>query len=184
MNITFITGGARSGKSSFAEKLAANSGKTIYVATAQALDKEMSYRIKLHKQRRPSSWLTIEEPKFLSKTLNNIKNDETFIGYRCVLIDCLSLLVSNWLLQDSIENVDTWEYLRGNLLKEIDMMVSIAKTMKQDMIVVSNEVGMGVVPEYPLGRFYRDLLGEVNQKVSKSADNVFFTISGIPVKIK
>lgn len=184
MKITFITGGARSGKSSFAEKMAANFGKTIYVATAQALDKEMFYRIKLHKQRRPSSWVTVEEPKFLSKALSNIKDNKSLHEFKCVLIDCLALLVSNWLLQDTIEDVDTWEQLRCSLLKEIDMMILTAKTMRQDVILVSNEVGLGVVPEYPLGRFYRDLLGEVNQKVAKNADSVYIAVSGIPVKIK
>lgn len=184
MKITFVTGGARSGKSSFAEKMAANLGDTIYIATAQVLDEEMSYRIKLHKQRRPASWKTFEETKYISKVLEDIKTDKSLANFKCVLIDCLALLVSNWLLQEDIDNVDTWEHLRSSLLEEIDFVLDNAKNIRQDVIIVSNEVGLGVVPEYPLGRFYRDLLGEVNQKVVKGSDNVYFMVSGIPVKIK
>ncbi|MDK2879398.1 MAG: adenosylcobinamide kinase / adenosylcobinamide-phosphate guanylyltransferase, partial [Thermoanaerobacteraceae bacterium] len=105
MSITFITGGARSGKSRFAERMAAESNqKVIYIATAQALDEEMAHRIALHRQRRPSEWMTVEEPEYVSKALKNISGDGRLTDYGVVLIDCLALLVSNWLPLEKAEN--------------------------------------------------------------------------------
>ncbi|AYO32257.1 bifunctional adenosylcobinamide kinase/adenosylcobinamide-phosphate guanylyltransferase [Biomaibacter acetigenes] len=185
MSITFITGGARSGKSRFAERMAAESNqKVIYIATAQALDEEMAHRIALHRQRRPAVWMTVEEPEYVSKALKNISGDGRLTDYGVVLIDCLALLVSNWLPLEKAENPETWEDLREALLNEINVMIFEAGRMERHVIIVSNEVGMGLVPEYPLGRLYRDLLGEVNQVVASSADEVYFMVSGIPLKIK
>lgn len=183
--ITFITGGARSGKSSLAEKLAKQlSEKVIYIATAAPLDEEMAKRISVHKQRRPKSWETIEEPKNLSKVLTEIKDDAKYNDYHAILIDCLALLVSNWLPLEEAEDIKQWDELRLNLLSEIKMMLKAAQELSQHIIIVSNEVGLGLVPEYPLGRLYRDLLGEVNQLTAACADEVIFMISGIPMKIK
>jgi adenosylcobinamide kinase/adenosylcobinamide-phosphate guanylyltransferase len=185
VKITFITGGARSGKSRFAEKKAMESGqKVVYVATAQALDEEMARRIALHRERRPIHWETIEEPRHVSKALREIENGEKFMNFKVVLIDCLALLVSNWLPLEEAEKPELWERLRKDLLKEVRSLIEAAKSMKQEVIIVSNEVGLGIVPEYPLGRLYRDLLGEANQMMANAADEVFFMISGIPLKIK
>ena len=185
MGIIFITGGARSGKSSFAEEEAKARGKTVvYIATAQALDEEMSHRIQLHKKRRPKTWTTIEEPIYLSKALKKVVEDKSFNCFEVVLIDCLALLVSNWLPLEEVENTSDWSKLREKLLKEISDMIELAKRAKQQVIIVSNEVGSGLVPPYPLGRLYRDLLGEVNQRVAKAAQEVYFAVSGIPLKIK
>jgi len=183
--LTFITGGARSGKSTFAEKMAGKlSNKVIYIATAAPLDEEMSKRIELHRKRRPIDWKTLEEPKHISQVLNQIKIDTDYDGYSVVLVDCLALLVSNWLPLEDAEDIKQWDILRSNLLSEIKMMLKSAKGIKQHVIIVSNEVGLGVVPEYPLGRLYRDLLGEVNQLTAEAADEVYFMVSGIPLKIK
>ncbi|MDK2970046.1 MAG: adenosylcobinamide kinase / adenosylcobinamide-phosphate guanylyltransferase [Bacteroidota bacterium] len=183
MSITFITGGARSGKSRFAERMAAESNqKVIYIATAQALDDEMDHRIALHRQRRPAEWMTVEEPEYVSKALKNISGDGRLTDYGVVLIDCLALLVSNWLPLEKAENPGTWEDLRKALLNEVNVMMLEAGRMERHVIIVSNEVGMGLVPEYPLGRLYRDLLGEVNQVVASSADEVYFMVSGIVMR--
>jgi len=185
MKITFITGGARSGKSRYAEKKAAASAKkTIYIATAEALDEEMARRIILHKQRRPDSWITIEEPKYVSRVLTHIRDNETYKDFQVILIDCLALLVTNWLPLEKAEKTELWEDLRMVLLHEIKSLIEGAKNVQQHVIIVSNEVGLGLVPEYPLGRLYRDLLGEVNQMVAHNADEVYFMVSGIPLKIK
>jgi len=185
MKITFITGGARSGKSKFAEKQALKTGKkVIYLATAQSLDEEMAHRIRVHQQRRPSSWTTVEEPRYLSRVLKDIEINKKYDSFDIVLVDCLALLVSNWLPLEKALNTAIWENLRADLLNEINDMISRMKTMQKDFIIVSTEVGLGIVPEYPLGRLYRDLLGEVNQIVAASADEVYFMVSGLPLKLK
>ncbi|MFO7151850.1 MAG: bifunctional adenosylcobinamide kinase/adenosylcobinamide-phosphate guanylyltransferase [Bacillota bacterium] len=185
MEIIFVTGGARSGKSRFAEKKAGKEGeKVIYIATAQALDEEMVHRISIHRGRRPSTWETLEEPMYLSKVLQQIKDDGKYEEYRTVLIDCMALLTSNWACSIDAENGSERENLRKEYIEEIENMLKLAKSLKQKVIIVSNEVGMGLVPEYPLGRFYRDLLGEVNQIIAAASDEVYFMVSGIPLKIK
>jgi|LFRM01.1.fsa_nt_gb adenosylcobinamide kinase/adenosylcobinamide-phosphate guanylyltransferase len=185
MKITFITGGARSGKSKLAENTALKTGqKVIYLATAQALDEEMANRIKIHQQRRPDNWTTIEEPRFLSRVLKDIRTDRSYESYDIILIDCLALLVSNWLPLEKASDTSQWDNLRTELLDEIKAMISEMEKIQKDFIIVSNEVGLGIVPEYPLARLYRDLLGEVNQIVAASADEVIFMVSGLPMKLK
>jgi adenosylcobinamide kinase/adenosylcobinamide-phosphate guanylyltransferase len=185
MKITFITGGARSGKSKLAENTALKTGqKVIYLATAQALDEEMANRIKIHQQRRPDNWTTIEEPRFLSRVLKDIRTDRSYESYDIILIDCLALLVSNWLPLEKASDTSQWDNLRAELLDEIKAMISEMEKIQKDFIIVSNEVGLGIVPEYPLARLYRDLLGEVNQIVAASADEVIFMVSGLPMKLK
>ena len=185
MKITFITGGARSGKSKLAENTALKTGqKVIYLATAQALDEEMANRIKIHQQRRPDNWTTIEEPRFLSRVLKDISTDRSYESYDIILIDCLALLVSNWLPLEKASDTSQWDNLRTELLDEIKAMISEMEKIQKDFIIVSNEVGLGIVPEYPLARLYRDLLGEVNQIVAASADEVIFMVSGLPMKLK
>ena len=110
--------------------------------------------------------------------------DKNYDGFEIVLIDCLALLVSNWLPLERAEDTGQWDELRAELLDEIKAMLSEMKITQKDFIIVSNEVGLGLVPEYPLGRLYRDLLGEVNQLVAASADEVFFMVSGLPMRLK
>lgn len=185
MKLIFVTGGARSGKSKFAENEALKTGKkVIYLATAQALDEEMEHRIRIHRQRRPDNWITVEEPRYLSRVLKKIKTDKSYDSFEIVLIDCLALLVSNWLPLEKVLDTALWDNLRADLLDEIKTMISEMKKIQKDFIIVSNEVGLGLVPEYPLGRLYRDMLGEVNQLVASCADEVVFMISGLPMKLK
>lgn len=184
MKITFITGGARSGKSTFAEELAKARGrKIIYIATAQALDDEMKHRIQLHKNRRPDNWVTMEESKFVSAALGKVGEDKTFTAEDVILLDCMALLVSNWLPLDQVEG-GSWDELREVLLAEVKALAENAKIVAPQVIVVTNEVGLGLVSEYPLGRLYRDLLGEANQIVAKASDEAYFMVSGIPMRLK
>ncbi len=169
--ITFILGGARSGKSSYALELAKKYKKRIaFIATCQPLDKEMRQRIQLHRKRRPLNWQTFEEAQKVSGLLKKIGNK-----FEIVLIDCLTLLLSNLLLKNfkevSIEN-------------EIKEILSMLKKNQAKSIIVSNEVGLGIVPKNKLARDFRDIAGKMNQIVAQEADEVFFLVSGIPRRIK
>ena len=176
--LILITGGVRSGKSSFAEKLAGNLGKRItFIATAQSLDEEMEERIAQHRSNRPVHWETYEEPYKVAQVINNI-GQETEV----ILIDCLTLLVSN-LMQDYQEEISN-KNLAENIIREINEIVRIAAQCSAIVSIVSNEVGLGLVPANPIGRFFRDILGKANQLIAEQADQVYFLVAGIPVQIK
>jgi adenosylcobinamide kinase/adenosylcobinamide-phosphate guanylyltransferase len=170
-----ILGGARSGKSSFAQQMAGKLGqRVLFVATGEPLDDEMQARISEHKKSRPREWRTIETPGNVTEQIKKHVFDADV-----VLIDCLTLLVSNLLSTDS-------DYVKteGEVLIQIENLVTLLKQLNLSWVIVSNEVGMGIVPETRLGRVYRDILGKVNQLVAIQATEVYFMISGIPVKIK
>lgn len=169
----FILGGARSGKSSYAVELAKKfKGKVTFIATALALDKEMKERIKLHKLSRPRSWDVIEEGRKVSEVLTSskLKGDG-----KVVLIDCLGLLISNF-LTDSLSDKE--------IEREINKLLEIITGSDFTIILVSNEVGGGIVPANALARRFRDLAGASNQMAAKKADEVIFMQAGIPIKIK
>ncbi|MCJ7446791.1 MAG: bifunctional adenosylcobinamide kinase/adenosylcobinamide-phosphate guanylyltransferase [Bacteroidales bacterium] len=176
--LIFITGGARSGKSNFAEKMALSLGKSVaYLATGQPLDKEMADRIKKHKTKRPTEWETYEEPIEVRELVSSLGLEKEVI-----LIDCLTLLVSNLLLREKNKvGNPQWE---EKILLEIEKLTEISYQVPAQIIIVSNEVGMGLVPDNPLGRVYRDILGRANSIIAHKADEVFMMISGIPLKIK
>ena len=163
--LIFVTGGARSGKSSFALQKATELGgdDVTFVATAERSDDEMTDRIARHQLERPNTWKTIESPREVH--LTDLKS-------RVVLLDCLSLFVSNLLL-DGLEEETILERVRLSL-----------ESRAQTLIVVSNEVGMGLVPEYLLGRQFRDVLGRANQLVARAATQAFFLVAGIPLRLK
>lgn len=170
--LILILGGARAGKSLFAQELAKSLGeKVIFVATAEALDEEMRERIEKHRQARPKSWRTLEAPKELAKNLKRELREE-----EVVVIDCLTLLLSN-LMREKGE-------AREKIRQEIEELFDLFERSKASFIFVSNEVGMGIVPEYELGRKYRDLLGEVNQFLARRADKVYFLLAGLPLELK
>ena len=177
--LTLILGGARSGKSSYAQRLALDhGGRVLYVATAQALDEEMSARIAAHRAERPQDWETIEAPTLVAAGLSGMKMVDI------ILLDCITLLVTNLLLEAGAgENEPDEKGSSERVETEIQGIITSVQTFKADWIIVSNEVGLGLVPAYPLGRIYRDLLGRANQRLAGAADEVFFMISGIPVPI-
>lgn len=168
--ITLILGGARSGKSSYALSLAKKYKKVAFIATCLGLDKEMRERIRLHKEARPKHWETFEEPKELAKLIGKLNN-----GFDCILIDCLTLLVSNLVLAGNKQE---------QVFKKIKELLFVLSKKKARVILVSNEVGLGLVPTNKLGRDFRDVSGRVNRMVAKNADKVFFVVAGIPLKIK
>ncbi|MEK6714532.1 MAG: bifunctional adenosylcobinamide kinase/adenosylcobinamide-phosphate guanylyltransferase [Candidatus Omnitrophota bacterium] len=169
--LTLILGGARSGKSTFALKLAkAYKQKVAFIATAEPLDNEMRARIALHKKTRPRGWKTFEEPCNPVPLIKKIAK-----SFDCLLIDCLTLLVSKLSLGGLSQKT---------IAKRAKEIVAAAKSSKANAIIISNEVGMGIVPENKLARDFRDIAGKVNQIMARGADEVFFVASGIPMKIK
>ena len=187
-----ILGGARSGKSTFAERLAASRGQSVaFIATATAGDDEMRERIARHRSSRPKGWYTIEEPLDLARAVRHAAELADVL-----LLDCITLWLGNLLLQTSgqDENDDKEEvefHTRSKLfdesaLKEIEAMLAVVKSLgpNKTLIVVSNEVGFGVVPAYFLGRLYRDTLGYVNQRLAQVAERVYFMVAGMAVDIK
>lgn len=179
--LTLILGGARSGKSTYAEKLAKRqSGRVAYIATAQALDEEMQARITAHRQNRPDSWQTFEIPSNVGRTLLEHPPPAELI-----LLDCLTLLVANRLLE-AAPDVDQPDESAATALvqSEIDDLLEAIELSQAEWIVVSNEVGLGLVPPYPLGRIYRDVLGWANQRLARQAERVVFMIAGRPMKLE
>jgi adenosylcobinamide kinase/adenosylcobinamide-phosphate guanylyltransferase len=167
----FITGGARSGKSAFAEKLASElPGKRAFLATAQALDPEMAARIEQHRKDRDSAWDTYEEPLAVAQLLKKLSG-----RYDVVLLDCLTLWLSNVMAHTDGD---------GAVSLRSDDLVAAINDFNGVCIIVSNEVGLGIVPDNPLARKFRDFAGMLNQRVAQAADEVYFTAAGIPVKIK
>ncbi len=167
----FITGGARSGKSAFAEDLAGGmAGKRAYIATAQALDPEMAARIEKHRKDRGNAWDTYEEPLAVAELLRKLNG-----RYTVVLVDCLTLWLSNVIAHTDGESAVASRY---------DELIDAIKSFDGSCIIVSNEVGLGIVPDNPLARKFRDFAGMLNQKMARAADEVYFTASGIPMKIK
>ena len=180
-NLTFILGGARSGKSSYAEKRAREFGDdVIYCATAEILDEEMRDRVTRHQNRRPSAWRTVEAPHKAAEKLKTALTEQTA---SCVLFDCLSILSSNVLLSLDENIGEAYAYL-ALCEQELDSLFRlIDETPQTHWLIVSNEVGMGVVPAYKLGRTYRDMLGRANQAAAARAAEVIFMIAGIPVSV-
>ena len=170
-------GGARSGKSDYAEKLAADFGRhIIYIATAKAGDEEMATRIEAHRQARPAEWQTLETPFNVGKAMAAINGQP-----EALLLDCVTLLVSNIILAMEEEPQVAIE---AAIQSEITSIVEAHRQLDVPLIVVSNEVGLGLVPPYPLGRVYRDVLGRANQHLAALADTVLFMVAGLPMTVK
>jgi adenosylcobinamide kinase/adenosylcobinamide-phosphate guanylyltransferase len=184
--LILVLGGARSGKSTFAEKLAASSQRPVaFIATATPGDAEMQARIARHQAARPRDWHTLEEPLNLANAVQQASKLADVL-----LLDCLTLWTSNWLLHQT--GID-WEQaiappaLFGeNVLQEVEAMLRVVRSLPAHytLIVISNEVGAGLVPEYPLGRVYRDTLGYVNQHLARAAERVYLLTAGIAIDLK
>lgn len=196
MAIIFVTGGAKSGKSKFAEELilSLNDGKqeNVYLATSLVFDEEMQEKVRLHKERRKNDWGTVETyknfesnlNKYFPKTENEIKNN--------MLVDCLTNMITNIIFEEKDvdwDNFDKKSYVKivekldKNVENTVNKLLNITNQF-ENTIIVSNELGLGLVPSYPLGRYFREIAGKMNQAVAKRADEVYFVVSGIPMKIK
>jgi len=166
--LTLVLGGARSGKSNYAERLVVSApAPWLYLATAQAIDDEMQARIAEHKGRRDARWRTVEVPLDLAEALAALGEKP-----QAVLIDCLTLWLSNTLLA------------KRNLAVAGDRLIAALTAARGPVVVVSNEVGLGIVPDTPLGREFRDAQGQLNQRVAAIADHVVFLAAGLPLTLK
>lgn len=175
-----ILGGARSGKSRFAQELATQlGGEVLFVATAEAGDGEMRRKIQEHKMTRPPAWRTLEVPTGVGKTLRKEIGDADV-----AIVDCVTLLVSNLLvICGDLDELDSNE-AREKVSTEIGELVECMNDTKASFVLVSNEVGLGLVPDNPLGRIYRELLGWSNQELARRADRVYFMVAGLPMTLK
>ncbi len=170
-SVTLVLGGVRSGKSRYAQQLAEQSRHVVFLATAKITDDEMHAKITRHREERPKEWLTVEEPLELAKVLAEYE-----LKTEVIVVDCLTIFASN-LLEAEGENNDAIE--RG-----VETLCTALQRVQCNVVLVSNEVGCGVVPAYPLGRRYRDLLGEINQRVAAIADDVVLMVAGLPLALK
>ena len=182
MATVLVTGGARSGKSHFAQEMAAKSGKKVlFVATAQAGDDEMLRRIEAHRRSRPVAWRTLEASEKVGSCILRDLGDS-----QLVVLDCITLLVNNLIGPFlSVDGADIDESRSEQaVVVEIEALISCIKGSNSDFIIVTNEVGLGLVPDNKLGRVYRDLLGKANQTLAAIADEVYFMVSGLSLRLK
>lgn len=182
--LILVTGGARSGKSSYAEKIAAEFGsEVLYIATSIPFDDEMKHRIKKHQMQRPAGWETLEAFKSLDSKLQG-----RLEGKSAVLLDCITIMVTN-LMFDALEDwtdvtMEQIDEVEKSVTAEIDQLLTASRNSSVPFVLVTNETGMGIVPENLLSRVFRDISGRVNQRLARAADDVILCVSGIPVKIK
>jgi adenosylcobinamide kinase/adenosylcobinamide-phosphate guanylyltransferase len=199
--ITFILGGARSGKSGFAQTLAARlsaapasdvpasavsanavsaEAGVTYLATATVEDEEMRLRVDRHRQARPARWRTVEEPLRVAQALSAESSG-------VVIVDCLTLLITNILLERGADRPDQppgLEELEQVVMREIEEILRQCRLIESEVLLISNEVGMSVVPPTPLGRAFRDIAGRVNQRVAGEAEEVYFLVAGLARRLK
>ena len=174
-DIILVTGGARSGKSTFAEKLALKlgNGRAAYIATAQIFDEEIATRVKIHQDRRKNNWANYEAPFDAEKIF-------PLVTENVILFDCVTMYLTNWILTQNLDD--------KNIFSEFEILIEKLVTAAQKscatVIFVSNEVGGGIVPENKLARIFRDLAGLANQKIAAHSEKVFLTVSGLAVDIK
>mgnify|MGYP001790127148 FL=1 len=180
--IILCSGGARSGKSEFAEQLALSlKGRKAYVATGQAFDDEMKDRIKKHQLRRGKEWITFEIPLHLHKNWEQIKNVSDVI-----LIDCLTMFTSNHVFaHGDINTQEDFNRIESIILEELRLLLQeINNSNDKTVIFVTNEIGLGIVPENKLARYFRDITGRVNREVASAANKMYLTISGVTIELK
>lgn len=180
--IILCSGGARSGKSEFAEQLALSlKGRKTYVATGQAFDDEMKDRIKKHQMRRGKEWITFEIPLHLHKNWEQIKNVSDVI-----LIDCLTMFTSNHVFaHGDINTQEDSNRIESIILEELRLLLQeINNSNNKTVIFVTNEIGLGIVPENKLARYFRDITGRVNREVASAANKMYLTISGVTIELK
>lgn len=178
--LTLILGGARSGKSRYAEQVARQAnGEVWYVATGEANDAEMAERIALHRVRRPSEWRTLEAPVNVSEAIDSSDGNPEIL-----LLDCITLLANNVFGREVRDDPPHDDEAEPALMDEIEALLSSHQNSPADWLIVSNEVGLGLVPPFPLGRAYRDALGRANQRLAEAADEVILVVAGQPLLVK
>ena len=187
-SLYFLLGGARSGKSDYALELArrlAGDGPILFIATAQAGDDEMAERIARHRSERPDHWQTLEAPLHIGQHWRQSLIPNTQYPPRAAILDCLTLLVANLLFAEGAEpESDPESLFQARVDAEIDDLLAVQSALGLPLIVVSNEVGLGIVPAGRISRLYRDLLGRANRRLAGVADHPIFLLAGIPLDLK
>lgn len=183
-NIVFVTGGAKSGKSAFAESLCIErNDKTGYIATSIPFDDEMKEKVRLHKERRPSNWTTYEIYEDVFKIIENVSKE-----CDTVMLDCITLMVNNLMFKYDMNPQDLsneeLEKMDEYIFNQFEKLIEEIRSTNLYFVFVTNEIGMGVVPANKLSRIYANTAGKINQYVASHSDDVYLVISGIPVKIK
>lgn len=177
--IRLITGGARSGKSNFAESLYKDEDKVVYIATSKITDEEMKERVKLHQNSRPQSWRTFEANYNLEEAIGSEKN---------YLLDCITILTSN-IMFDMSDNVEYIDYrlqskIEDKVISEVESLIKNISDRGYNLIMVTNEVGDSIVPEHHISRVFRDIQGRINQRIAALSHELYLVCCGLPVKIK
>ncbi len=185
MSVLFVIGGARSGKSTFAEAKAKEySEKVLYIAAATITDQAMADRVKKHRDQRPASWHTLEMYGDFGKLIDNPK----FVESEVILFDCITTMIANFMVDSGLDfdssSVEDVNILEGKITKEVFSLIDICNDNNKKLIIVANETGMGVVPPYYMGNYFRDMSGRINNKLGLKSDNMYFVFSGIPIKLK
>lgn len=182
MPIIMVTGGARSGKSTYAEKLCRNKNENVvYIACAKVTDDEMAERIKKHQQSRPSAWQTLEQYKNFAGLTDKTEGD-------VYLLECVTTMVTNLMFDENVDFEKCTEHeinqIEQKILEEVKSLIAEFAETHKTLVIVTNEVGMGLVPAYRLGRIFRDIAGRINRYIAECADEVYCIISGLPMKLK
>ncbi|MDF2884582.1 MAG: cobU [Clostridiaceae bacterium] len=179
MRIVLVTGGARSGKSSFAESLYNESRHVVYIATSRVNDDEMKERVMLHRNSRPSEWRTFEENYNIKNCIGEEKN---------YFLDCITVLTSNIMfdITKDMESIpiEIQRKVEGTVISEIESLIGEIRKRHYSLVIVTNEVGSSIVPENHIARVYRDIAGRINRKIAGLSDEVYLVVCGIPLKIK
>jgi adenosylcobinamide kinase/adenosylcobinamide-phosphate guanylyltransferase len=180
MALTLVLGGARSGKSRFAQSLVARRERVVYLATARITDAEMAARIARHRADRPAAWPTVEAPTAAAAAIRALA------GVEVVLLDCLTVLLANRLaevpLSEPVATAAEAAAAAERVAAEIDGLLELPAA--SDLVIVANEVGLGIVPASPIGRLFRDLAGLANQRLAAAASEVWFVAAGLPLRLK
>lgn len=183
--IVLVTGGARSGKSTYGEAFVTKMGKTIgYIATAIITDADMAKRIEHHKISRPQEWVTFE----LYKDFESLRLDGSFLACDTLILDCLTILITNQMFDvevdyDTCDAVEV-QKIEDAIKEQIKLLLNMIREQDKNLVIISNEVGLGLVPSYRLGNLFRDIAGRMNQYVASQADEAYFIVSGLPLKLK
>lgn len=185
MSLTFVIGGARSGKSTFAElKAKEYSEKVLYIATAAVTDQAMADRVKKHREQRPAFWQTLE----MYSDFKTLINKAEFNQSEVVLLDCITTMIGNYMVESKLDfddcSVEDVNILENKITEEVFSLINVCKENNKKLIIVSNETGMGLVPSYYMGNYFRDISGRINNKIGVQAEHMYFIFSGIPIKLK
>lgn len=183
--VIMVTGGARSGKSGFAEKLCRDTGEHVgYIATAVATDDDMSARIALHRAQRPAEWTTFERYRDFAL----LEREPEFDGCAVFLLDCVTTMITNHMVDSGLDfdtcDMDEVNRLEDAVRAQADELIALMRRRGKRLVIVTNEVGQGVVPAYRMGNLFRDIAGRTNAHIAREADEVYCMISGLPLRLK